>query len=91
MLSPGEQQRLGFARAILQAPDFLFLDEATASLDTLAQTTLYDLLRTRLPGATIVSVGHRSELAAFHSRQLTLVGDAQGHRLHEDKLATQPR
>ena len=60
MLSLGEQQRLGIARALLQKPDFLFLDEATASLDEAAEAKLYGLLHTRLKGATIVSVGHRS-------------------------------
>jgi len=58
MLSLGEQQRLGIARAILQAPDFLLLDEATASLDEPAEAALYRLLAQRLAGATIVSIGH---------------------------------
>jgi putative ATP-binding cassette transporter len=72
MLSLGEQQRLGIARAILHAPDFLFLDEATASLDEPAEAALYKLLKERLPDATIVSIGHRSTLAAFHKRGLRL-------------------
>ena len=69
MLSLGEQQRLGIARAILQAPDYLFLDEATASLDEPAEAALYRLLQERLKDATIVSIGHRSTLAAFHRRR----------------------
>ena len=72
MLSLGEQQRLGIARAILQAPDYLFLDEATASLDEAAEAALYRLLNTRLRRTTIVSIGHRSTLAAFHRRGLVL-------------------
>ncbi len=72
MLSPGEQQRLGIARAILLGPDFLFLDEATASLDEAAEATVYQLLEQRLPRTTIVSIGHRSTLAAFHDRRLIL-------------------
>jgi vitamin B12/bleomycin/antimicrobial peptide transport system ATP-binding/permease protein len=69
MLSLGEQQRLAIARAILQEPDFLFLDEATASLDEAAEASLYRLLHERLKGATIVSIGHRSTLGAFHRRR----------------------
>jgi vitamin B12/bleomycin/antimicrobial peptide transport system ATP-binding/permease protein len=69
MLSLGEQQRLAIARVILQEPDFLFLDEATASLDEAAEASLYRLLHERLKGATIVSIGHRSTLGAFHRRR----------------------
>jgi len=83
MLSPGEQQRLGIARALLQAPDFLFLDEATASLDEPAEAMLYQLLQQRLPGATIVSIGHRATLAAFHRRRLTLERDNDRARVRE--------
>jgi len=83
MLSLGEQQRLGIARAILQAPDFLFLDEATASLDEPAEAMLYRLLQQRLPDTTIVSIGHRATLAAFHRRRLTLDRDNGRARLRE--------
>ena len=72
MLSLGEQQRLGIARALLHAPDYLFLDEATASLDEAAEAAVYRLLEERLAGTTVVSIGHRSTLAAFHRRRLTL-------------------
>jgi putative ATP-binding cassette transporter len=83
ILSLGEQQRLGVARALLQQPDFLFLDEATASLDEAAEAKLYALLHTRLKGATIVSIGHRSTLAALHQRHLGLEATAQGFRVKE--------
>ena len=85
-LSLGEQQRLGIARAILQAPDFLFLDEATASLDEQSEAALYRLLQERLPHATIVSIGHRSTLIAFHRRRLTLEREGNRFRLRESAL-----
>ena len=72
MLSLGEQQRLGLARALLHAPQYLFLDEATASLDEAAEARLYRLLDDRLPATTIVSIGHRSTLAGFHERSVVL-------------------
>lgn len=72
MLSLGEQQRLAVARALLQAPDYLFLDEATASLDEPAEALLYRLLQDRLHGTTIISIGHRSTLGAFHRRRIEL-------------------
>ncbi len=86
VLSPGEQQRLGIARAILHAPDFLFLDEATASLDEESEAKLYRLLHERLPAATIVSIGHRSTLIAFHDRYLTLHPEGGYHRVREAVL-----
>jgi putative ATP-binding cassette transporter len=75
MLSLGEQQRLGLVRALLHAPQYLFLDEATASVDELAEAKLYRLLQERLPATTIVSIGHRSTLAAFHTRSVALTRD----------------
>jgi vitamin B12/bleomycin/antimicrobial peptide transport system ATP-binding/permease protein len=70
LLSGGEQQRLAFARALLNRPDWLFLDEATASLPEDAQDALYKLLQDKLPGTTLVSIGHRASLARFHQRRL---------------------
>jgi putative ATP-binding cassette transporter len=73
ILSLGEQQRLGIARALLQAPQFLFLDEATASLDEPSEAALYRLLQAKLPDTTVVSIGHRATLDAFHQRKAGLV------------------
>ena len=81
MLSLGEQQRLGLARALLHAPQYLFLDEATASLDEPAEARLYRLLGERLPATTIVSIGHRSTLAAFHTHKVVLTRDGDGFSL----------
>jgi putative ATP-binding cassette transporter len=88
MLSLGEQQRLGIARALLHKPDFLFLDEATASLDEPSEAALYKLLKERLANCTIVSIGHRSTLAAFHQRRLTLAPEAGAHRVQDAALET---
>jgi vitamin B12/bleomycin/antimicrobial peptide transport system ATP-binding/permease protein len=77
-LSPGEQQRIAFARALVQKPDWLFLDEATSALDEETEARLYALLRDRLPGATIVSVGHRSTLRAFHARRMVVTPNGLG-------------
>jgi putative ATP-binding cassette transporter len=69
-LSGGEQQRVALARALLLKPDWLFLDEATASLDPDAETRFYELLKQRLPKTTLVSVAHRTSVARFHNRAL---------------------
>ena len=81
MLSLGEQQRLGVARALLHAPVFLFLDEATASLDEPSEAALYRLLAERLPSTTLISIGHRSTLEAFHTRKLVLERDGEAFAL----------
>ena len=86
MLSQGEQQRLGIARALLYRPDFLFLDEATASLDEPGEAALYQLLEQRLPQATIVSIGHRATLAAFHRRRLAFTRAEDRHVVQETAL-----
>jgi putative ATP-binding cassette transporter len=83
MLSLGEQQRLGLVRALLHAPQYLFLDEATASLDEASEAALYLLLEEKLPAATIVSIGHRSTLEAFHQRHVVLTRDGDQFRLQD--------
>ena len=69
-LSPGEQQRLAFARALLLKPAWLYLDEATAALDEATEERMYRLLKERLPGTTLFSIGHRPTLQRFHGRRL---------------------
>jgi putative ATP-binding cassette transporter len=82
-LSGGEQQRVALARALLLRPDWLFLDEATASLDPEAEARFYGLLKERLPGTTLVSIAHRPAVAQYHRRALRVrdgrlvTGDAQ--------------
>ena len=82
-LSGGEQQRVAVARALLARPDWLFLDEATASLDPESEAQLYALLRRLLPGTTIVSIAHRPSVAAWHDRRLVLEPGENGGRLRE--------
>ena len=69
-LSGGEQQRLSFARAFLLRPDWLFLDEATASLDPEAEEELHERLKRALPELTMLSIAHRPAVARFHDRVL---------------------
>lgn len=72
LLSGGEQQRVALARALLLKPAWLFLDEATASLDPAAERALYEALAARLPEAMIFSIAHRPAVAEYHSRHITL-------------------
>jgi putative ATP-binding cassette transporter len=69
-LSGGEQQRVALARALLAKPDWVFLDEATASLDPDAEADLYRVLRQRLPNTTLVSIAHRTSLTPLHETRL---------------------
>jgi putative ATP-binding cassette transporter len=77
-LSPGEQQRIAFARALVQRPDWLFLDEATSAVDEATEARLYGLLRERLAGTTVFSVGHRATLRPFHRRVFAVQVAASG-------------
>ena len=77
-LSPGEQQRLAFARVLLNKPDWLFLDEATSALDEEMERRVYNLVREQLPDTTMVSIAHRATVASFHPRRLRIEPVAGG-------------
>jgi len=85
VLSGGEKQRLGFARMLIHNPTTIVMDEATAALDLCSQDRLMRLVLERLPGATLVSVAHRVELEAFHTRKLVLAYSSEGARLVGDE------
>jgi putative ATP-binding cassette transporter len=77
VLSPGEQQRIAFARILLTKPKAVFLDEATSALDEGLEFTLYELLRNELPNTIVVSVSHRSTVEQHHEQELELLGAGQ--------------
>jgi vitamin B12/bleomycin/antimicrobial peptide transport system ATP-binding/permease protein len=77
-LSPGEQQRLAFARVLLYKPDILFMDEASSALDNATEAHLYQLIIDRLPRCTIVSVAHRTTLEVFHDNTLNVAAASVG-------------
>jgi putative ATP-binding cassette transporter len=77
VLSPGEQQRIAFARVLLAKPKVVFLDESTSALDEGQEFALYRALRTALPECIVVSVSHRSTVEQHHDRRLALLGGGQ--------------
>ncbi len=91
-LSGGEKQRLAFARIFLHNPDIIVLDEATAALDPESQDKLMELLSKQPESTALVSVGHRPELEAFHTRKVVLERRTGGAKLVSDiKLVSKPR
>jgi vitamin B12/bleomycin/antimicrobial peptide transport system ATP-binding/permease protein len=91
-LSGGEKQRLAFARVFLHKPDIVVLDEATSALDPVSQDRLMSLLTEQLSDTTVVSVGHRPELEAFHSRKIVLERRHGGAKFVTDiQLVQKPR
>jgi putative ATP-binding cassette transporter len=91
-LSGGEKQRLAFARIFLHRPDIVVLDEATSALDPDSQDKLMAMLTEQLAGTTVLSVGHRPELEAFHSRKIVLERRRGGAKFVTDiQLISKPR
>ena len=86
-LSGGEQQRLSIARALLEKPDWLFLDEATTAMDEPMEAAIYQVLRERLPKTTIVSIGHRATIEQFHERRLEMQPSGGGVFTPKDNVA----
>lgn len=74
LLSPGEQQRVAFARALLFQPRWLYMDEATSAMDEEDEALLYQAVIDELPDVTLISIGHRSSLKRFHRRLLRIDG-----------------
>jgi len=86
-LSGGEQQRLSFARALLKKPDWLFLDEATSSLDEPSENYIYRMLKATLKDTTIISIGHRSTIEKHHSKTVFFkVGKNKEIKLSDKKV-----
>jgi len=77
VLSPGEQQRVAFARVLLTKPKAVFLDEATSAMDEGLELAMYRLLRSELPDTVVVSVSHRSTVERHHNQRLELIGEGQ--------------
>ena len=89
ILSPGEQQRIAAARAILSKPDFLFIDEGTSALDAQAEAKVYHTIVEQLPKAALISVAHRESVASFHQRLLKI--EQGGARISPLRAALRPQ
>jgi putative ATP-binding cassette transporter len=89
-LSGGEKQRLAFARLLIDRPDIAVMDEATSALDQESQEHLMTLINKELPQTTIVSVGHRRQLEAFHDRKIVLEYHKEGTRIVSDEPLLPP-
>ena len=89
-LSLGEQERLAFARLLLHKPGWVFLDEATAALDEDSQRHIMGLFDAELKNTTVLSIGHRPDLAVYHTRTLQLVHGRDGARLRLKPIVLPP-
>ena len=91
VLSPGEQQRIAFARVLLTRPKAVFLDEATSALDEALELALYRLVRVELPETIVISVGHRPSVERLHQRQLELLGGGSWRLGSDSRESTDKR
>jgi putative ATP-binding cassette transporter len=73
VLAMAEQQRLGFARLLVRRPDWIFIDEATASLDAAGEEDMMRLLDEEFSKATLLTIGSHTGLEAHHRRKLHLI------------------
>jgi putative ATP-binding cassette transporter len=89
-LSLGEQERIAFARLLLHKPSWVFLDEATAALDEDSQRHIMGLFDVELKNTTVLSIGHRPDLAVYHTRTLQLIHGSEGARLRVKPSNAQP-
>ena len=80
LLSGGEQQRVGFARALIHRPDVLLLDEAVSTLEDAEARDLYALLSERLPDTMVISIGRSAVLVALHQRTVDMAGGSAASR-----------
>ncbi len=84
VLSVPERQRLSFARLLIRRPDWIFLEDATDSLDAKSEAALLELIERTLPAATILTIGNHAGLEAYHQRRLVLERTDDGVTLRED-------
>lgn len=83
-LSPGELQRIAFARILIQKPDWVFLDESTSALDAENEKRVYSVLKEKLPHCSIISIGHRQSLEAYHDKQI----DMEPYSIRPESVST---
>ncbi|MEW5727456.1 MAG: ABC transporter ATP-binding protein/permease [Pseudomonadota bacterium] len=87
-LSVSEQQRIGFARLLLQQPDWVFLEEATDALESEGEEEMMRLIGLELPSATVLTVGYHAQLERYHDRKLTLQRPQNARRSDRQRRAT---
>jgi putative ATP-binding cassette transporter len=90
ILSGGEQQRIAFARTLLKKPDIVIMDEATSALDELSQARVMAFFEIELKDATLLSVAHRPELEAYHTREIQLIRREGDHSVHATERTYSP-